>query len=498
MFRFMGVYREQLWFDTPNLAACFLAMLIVICIGLFLSMIKRENIYCKIAAIVPATVALTGQFLLVCTYSRGGYVSLICGLLALLWLTRSKWIFVFAGTFITFLLVVENGAARVGTMGNINDGSIMNRLLLWRGSLILIADKWAFGWGGIFSSGGEYTTWLQPASVNEAYASMLNDFLTIACSWGTIVAGGATFIILLLILYGHYVQKIMNDDLLAGVLAAVICYILCASFSTMFVDKTLQWFLIGLAAIIIIYVGCTACRRKLKMAFRNVIIIGVLTFVICLSLVVTGKTIKRHYPYRHKTHSFSVNGKNISFELAEPTGTVRGTFIICVSPSLNTSQYIREIVRPLLLKGFSVYLLEIDGGMAGMEKLNYALNCILCSRQNVPPICFLADGMGGSLLFIAGTRTAPERLNCIFVHDIPVTWPFEPLSPMEQIATLRVPVIIVVDANHSSNNRDMHNLYNAIVALNKPAKLLEIKAGDMTSVITGEAIVLPMPNNQSL
>ena len=106
MFRFMGVYREQLWFDTPNLAACFLAMLIVICIGLFLSMIKRENIYCKIAAIVPATVALTGQFLLVCTYSRGGYVSLICGLLALLWLTRSKWIFVFAGTFITFLLVV--------------------------------------------------------------------------------------------------------------------------------------------------------------------------------------------------------------------------------------------------------------------------------------------------------------------------------------------------------------------------------------------------------
>ncbi len=90
-------------------------------------LIKRKISYCKMAAILPAVVALWVQILLVATYSRGGYAAMAAGALVFLWATRSKWMFGFAETFVAFLFVIKNGVTRVGT--------IMNRLLLWRGGV---------------------------------------------------------------------------------------------------------------------------------------------------------------------------------------------------------------------------------------------------------------------------------------------------------------------------------------------------------------------------
>lgn len=45
MFRFMGVYREQLWFFSPNLAGCFLAMAALFSLGLFIFLINQNIVF---------------------------------------------------------------------------------------------------------------------------------------------------------------------------------------------------------------------------------------------------------------------------------------------------------------------------------------------------------------------------------------------------------------------------------------------------------------------
>ena len=161
MFRFMGVYREQLWFFSPNLAGCFLAMAALFSLGLFTFLINRKNICLRYGALLPLLTGSISIFILGCTYSRGGYVGLIAGLLCFLLCIRTKWTALWGAIFLLSLLILENGVARVASAAHISDGSIMNRLLLWRGGMAIVADHFVSGLGLDYGIGGEYVRWFK-------------------------------------------------------------------------------------------------------------------------------------------------------------------------------------------------------------------------------------------------------------------------------------------------------------------------------------------------
>lgn len=191
MFRFMGVYREQLWFFSPNLAGCFLAMTALFSLGLFTFLINRKNICLRYGALLPLLTGSISIFILGCTYSRGGYVGLIAGLLCFLLCIRTKWTALWGAIFLLSLLILENGVARVTSAAHISDGSIMNRLLLWRGGMAIIADHFVSGLGLDYGIGGEYVRWFKPLWLDETYNYLLNDFLTLSAGWGLFASGGA-------------------------------------------------------------------------------------------------------------------------------------------------------------------------------------------------------------------------------------------------------------------------------------------------------------------
>ena len=441
MFRFMGVYREQLWFDTPNLAACFLAMLIMLCIGLFLSLIKRESICCKIAAIVPATIAVTGQFLLVCTYSRGGYVSLICGLLVLLWLIRSKWMFAFAGTFVVFLLIVENGATRVGTMSNVGDGSIMNRLLLWRGGMALIADHWIAGMRLSFSMGPEYTKWFQPLWLNESYNSLINDFLTVTCNWGIFAAGGILLCVASIFSWGSRVQRKINSGLLGGMLAGIVAFMVCGLFSTMFMNPLLFFSYIAMLIMTLIWCFAATWRRHIGWRWGNIGIPLAAVIAFCLLFVIACKMVRSHFPYSYALVTIG-DAERFDAAIATPNSW-RNTVVFVYDANNNDGRAaIREVVRPLLEMGSKVYLAEADSGIVGLHKAETLLEFALKDSTSDSLVIF-ADGQAGKQLFIAAAKNKSPTIAKMIVHNISETWPFDELSPLVFADDLNIPTLFI-------------------------------------------------------
>ena len=84
---------------------------------------------------------------------------------------------------------------RVGTIAEFTDGSILNRLLLWKGAMAMISDNCHTGTSSFAELGSEYAAWFQPLWLDERYKLMLNDFLTLACALGIWVSAVIVFII---------------------------------------------------------------------------------------------------------------------------------------------------------------------------------------------------------------------------------------------------------------------------------------------------------------
>lgn len=445
MYRFMGIYREQLWFDSPNLAACFLAMLIMLCIGLFLSMIKRENIYCKIAAIIPATITVMGQFLLVCTYSRGGYVAMAIGLLVMLWLSRSKWIFGFAGVFALLLLLIENGAVRVGTIGHLSDGSIHNRLLLWRGGLAIIADNWLSGMGLGWAIGREYTAWFQPLWLDESYLVMLNDFLTLTCGWGIFASGGILVGVAFIFFWGWRVQRVTKSMILTGMLSSITVFVVCGFFSTMMHAELLCIFFLVSLAITLAWCIAAVVRRVVHWHWSNVGKPLLFAVAFCTIFILACQLVRGYFPYKYRREVIS-EGQPFEIIIATPSKIKRS--IVFAVDQLDyewlRGKYIRNIIRPLLDEGNKVYFAEIDSGRIGLLRAGMLLSYAL--KDSPEPLTVIASGIAGKQLFISVAQNGSDKIKQIIVYNMPESWPFDDLSPMNFVERLNVPATFITTA----------------------------------------------------
>ena len=132
MFFYQDNPRLQLFFSSPNLCGCFCAMLLALCVGAWLMALKRNRPW--LAGVIGAAGALWA-FLLAATYSRGGLIATLCAVLAI-FLHSRKWLALcwLAVTVIAFASV-GGGGDRIASLGDAaSDGSIRNRVFLWRGA----------------------------------------------------------------------------------------------------------------------------------------------------------------------------------------------------------------------------------------------------------------------------------------------------------------------------------------------------------------------------
>lgn len=212
-----GHLRWNLGWPTPNYAGAFLATVLALAFAFSGSRWRWATL----------TVETGGLFLLAKTYSRGAVVAWglawLFGVLAsrgwrdpgqrVVWMVR-------VGVLTVMILAVGFGWSRAGGSGDgtrgtstsaaaklwrdksdgptgervagikqsgvelaTEDGSVVNRLVLWRGGLKMIAAAPLTGWGA-GESGRAYMNWYQDLDRDEGYATMVNSYLHVAVEHG--------------------------------------------------------------------------------------------------------------------------------------------------------------------------------------------------------------------------------------------------------------------------------------------------------------------------
>lgn len=198
-FVFNGFARCQLWFDNPNKAAVLFAEIALI--GAFLAGCRRPGLrFLGVATFTAAALPL------LLTFSRGGAVALILGLLVAgpHWIGKNHgrrlWLVGCLALFICMMaLTVRIGFAERMWLGFSGcDRSVVNRLELWQKVPQMIHDA-PWGWG-VGRSGEAYMQWYQPLERSERYRTLVNSHLTMIAELG--VVGGLGWVFLWSFLLG--------------------------------------------------------------------------------------------------------------------------------------------------------------------------------------------------------------------------------------------------------------------------------------------------------
>lgn len=179
-FFFKGVWRMDWGLGNPNKTAALIASLMV---GLWaLSYVCRCGFWVALAGFAGLGVCM------VHTFSRGGFIAVVCGLTPVLLMAPRPWpwrriigvmvaVWVIVGASV-YLQAHERLGQGVGRA----DRSITNRLELWKSAPAMMLDApggWGFG-----NSGRAFMEWYQPLDRNEPYRTMVNSHLTWLVEFG--------------------------------------------------------------------------------------------------------------------------------------------------------------------------------------------------------------------------------------------------------------------------------------------------------------------------
>ncbi len=190
-------------FPDPHMLAFFMGMTAPLALGLYFSQTNREGRY-----VVAGMILLLADLL---TFSRGGYVGLLCGgglfLLGTVSFTLTPTLLK-RGLIGGFLLLAVLGLTPVGerltSSFSVADGSNQERLRLWREAVMLIQEKPLLGLGL-----GNYPLRVRPGVDYREPIYAHNLYLDIALELGLV---GAVAFLLALVTPGIYLMRRWKSD----------------------------------------------------------------------------------------------------------------------------------------------------------------------------------------------------------------------------------------------------------------------------------------------
>ncbi len=182
---YRGVLRWSLWYDNPNVAAVLLALatLALFHYGVRARMRSRFLNYGLIC------LSFVTGYALLHTFSRGGILAFAIGMVVLLadmFRPRSgRRALAVSLCLLAFILcssVYLGTASRCVGTSVAHEGSVVNRLAIWRNAPRMMADA-PEGWG-LGRSAAAFREWYQPLSVNDRYDSLVSSHLTWLVEFG--------------------------------------------------------------------------------------------------------------------------------------------------------------------------------------------------------------------------------------------------------------------------------------------------------------------------
>ena len=288
IFYFQDVERLQMCFYSPNVCGAFLVVLVLVLCGIFLQLnLNRSNVTQILSWLVFILISIL--FIgIAMTFSRGAYLACFISLLFANFLLPSKKNIFLLLVFLLIISVSPKSMSRVITIKDTEDGSIRNRLHVWRGGCAIIAENWCKGIGGIPAAGHYYTRKYCPKEIHESYQTLVSDILTIGASYGVIILS------LYLMITGFAIQisSVMavkeNFPFLLLLSCSLFSYLISGLFSTLYCFSELSCFAALIFLLIVFFIFRGFSLNVINWKQINWRIVPALTFTIIGAILLTG------------------------------------------------------------------------------------------------------------------------------------------------------------------------------------------------------------------
>ncbi len=379
--------RLQLFGASPNVTAPILLFAVFVILGILGILRSRLQGRKWLWAAIP------GYLLVLClleamllTYSRGGLVSLAA---AVALLARKQWrlLLPLLVPFVLLVALTPSGFQRIKAVGDLQDYSVGNRLIIWYNASGMILDKWAIGTQDDGEPCGfQYCRWYQPLPQgHSSLRGLVNGYLTVMGDWGMPLAFfvfWAEFTILVCALHlGFRKGSVFFQCLAAGLL----CLAVGDVFSTLCTYTSIQACL-ALAALACLGWMLLKCRRE----FPRLLPWSALAATLPLLVVLAVGCVAKQHQYYHKARAIvSLDGdqpNSWQFLPAHP----KGQWILHLTGNIDDDA--RECILPACQAGYE--LLSIEAGNWSPETLRKHLPDLLalCPTEHQPPILMVSAG----------------------------------------------------------------------------------------------------------
>ncbi len=485
MFRYQGEERLQLWFVSPNECGVFLAVTVLVSIGIFCGCLLIKKRYIRYTSLtLTILLILFQQLLLAGTYSRGGYLGAFAGLFFAWLLCRKKAVLIFllTGIFITFS--IAKGGSRVGSIVRVSsDASIANRILLWRGASGIIAQNPV---SGVSDAGGLYHAWYQPLWLDEHYGGMISDPMGITVQYG-VWAGMLFFAIFLLPLYFSWRYIRLWGDyggLFAGFAGALAGYLVSSFFSTFYMVNLICWTMIVLLTIVALALLILLIRKKVMPKWWDFAIPIAGALLMGSGIFLWGCVENARLPYSWSYRELPWQERHKSWEChAVPKSDIKGTVICMLSEKWTQDNYygdfIREFGRALLNNGYELLVAAPREGRTGKkDAVEYLREAIAVRPER--KIYLFGVGRQSQTAILAAAEVNAVNIAGVAAVNSPARWPFEELSPIEFINRISAPVILFASSGNMPDAMELAELRNKA---NLPVKTVEITMDDRENIL---------------
>ncbi len=427
-YTFLGHHRLRFWFQTPNICGLFLSWVVVaLCVAeCWLSRgetgedgargCRRPALWCVRGGLV---LSLLGVSL---TYSRGSYLALTVSLLVLSGVLRRLRPLVWLALFCLMLTALPGTAARVASAGDLDEGSVYNRLRLWEGTCAVIAEAPLAGVPAE-EAGYRYGAWYQPLSIDAHYHHFLNDLLNCASIHGLPLAGTLLALFLCaLFVEGRQARK-SRDSLEGHFLAAVVSTgVLCAlagCFSTFLTSPLVVAG--GYLLPILLLLFLLRFRSEVLNGFGTLCSAAALCSL-CVMLAIYGVGRMERQGRGYEALSLSLDSLGETLLLTREDAIATAVFFQTVSeeraarlhgPEFSLRDWtpvVRHRLRPALFHHFNATILHLSLGEDWESRM-----VALCRQlqENFPkardlPLILLGDAENSPQLLAAASAMSPE------------------------------------------------------------------------------------------
>ena len=312
MYQYSGNSRFQLNFFSPNICGGAVIIAALFVLILFLYFIDKKKWYNQLTAYLSVAMLFALQFFLGITYSRGSYIAYTLALLMIYILSRKKVIFGIGLSYFVTLGLIANGLQRISSIANVNDGSIINRLYLWKGATA-IAYNQLFEPSVVISDDpvSAYNYFYMPLHLNENYSTFINDFLSILLIDGFFIFCIYTFLVFSAYFLSIYVYSKKKSNVMLFGLSTITAYIICSVFTNFYHNSILSAYFLAFCIFIILYALVLLWNTNDESFNQKVLQITglplILPIVFYFSIIATGYFFNKDYNFGLDKQVFAVN-----------------------------------------------------------------------------------------------------------------------------------------------------------------------------------------------